>query len=169
MSDMMISEKDNTSSNVITSEKAGTSNEKMPWPAFSEVFIFRPTFSNKNNFAFSCKFCVGEKIIHANKSSSANLKKHVNVSFISFTINIIFQYYIFFSVSYKYIILYIKCIKLYICIFIYYVFLYMCVYIIYIVIIYKIVFLVYYFLNFVFIFILFLIYLYIIYIICSNI
>lgn len=62
-------------------EEINTLSKKMPWPAFSEVFIFWPTFNNENNLAFSCKFCVGGKIIHANKSSSANLKKHVNVSF----------------------------------------------------------------------------------------
>lgn len=79
-----INAKDSTSSTEILSEKASTSlNKKMPWPAFSEVFIFQPTFSKENNFAFSCKFCVGGKIIHANKSSSANLKKHINVSNIS--------------------------------------------------------------------------------------
>ncbi|KAM0726191.1 hypothetical protein ACS0PU_008272 [Formica fusca] len=79
-----INEKDSKSSGEVISEKASTSlNKKMPWPAFSEVFTFQPTFSNENNFAFSCKFCVGGKIIHANKSSSANLKKHINVSSIS--------------------------------------------------------------------------------------
>lgn len=74
------SEKDNTLSNKEATETSQT--EKMPWPAFSEVFCFQPTSNKENNLAFQCKFCVGGKIIYANKSSSANLKKHTSVSYI---------------------------------------------------------------------------------------
>lgn len=86
----IISEKDTMSSNketitttTTTTEKANTSQiEKMPWPAFSEVFLFQPTSGKENKLAFKCKFCVGGKIKHANKTSSANFKKHINVSYI---------------------------------------------------------------------------------------
>lgn len=53
---------------------------KAPWPAYSEIFTFEPKLSNEKNFAFTCKYCIGKKIIHANRSSTANLKKHINVS-----------------------------------------------------------------------------------------
>lgn len=53
---------------------------KAPWPAYSEIFVLEPKLSNEKNFAFTCKFCLGKKIIHANRSSTANLKKHINVS-----------------------------------------------------------------------------------------
>ncbi|KAM0731593.1 hypothetical protein ACS0PU_002653 [Formica fusca] len=53
---------------------------EMPWPAYSKIFDFRPNLSNEKDFAFACKFCIGGKIIHANKSSAANLKKHLNTS-----------------------------------------------------------------------------------------
>lgn len=66
-------------------EKASTSqsqskdiNMEMPWPAYSAVFDFQPNLSNEKNFAFACKCCIGAKIIHANKSSAANLRKHLN-------------------------------------------------------------------------------------------
>lgn len=55
---------------------------EMAWPAYSTVFDYRPNLSNERNFAFACKFCIAGKIIHANKSSAANLKKHINVSII---------------------------------------------------------------------------------------
>lgn len=69
-------------------EEASTSQSvkkvecEMPWPAYSDVFDFRPNLSNENNFAFACKFCAAGKIIHANKTSAANLKKHINASII---------------------------------------------------------------------------------------
>jgi len=53
--------------------------DEMPWPAYSTVFDFRQNLSNEKNLAFVCKFCIGGKIIHANKSSSSNLKKHIKV------------------------------------------------------------------------------------------
>lgn len=55
---------------------------EMPWPAYSKVFDFRPNLSKEKNFAFVCKFCINGKIIHASKSTAANLKKHINVSII---------------------------------------------------------------------------------------
>jgi len=74
-------------------EEASTSNSNsskenveceihMPWPAYSKVFDFRPNLSKEKNLAFACKYCIGGKIIHANKSSAANLKKHLHVSII---------------------------------------------------------------------------------------
>ncbi|XP_018400179.1 PREDICTED: uncharacterized protein LOC108777723 [Cyphomyrmex costatus] len=55
-------------------------NNKMPWPAYSEIFKFDSKLSNEKNYAFVCKFCFGQKIIHANKTSTANLRKHINIS-----------------------------------------------------------------------------------------
>ena len=55
---------------------------EVPWPAYSKVFDFLLNLSNEKNYAFAYKFCIGGKIIHANKSFAANLKKHLNVSII---------------------------------------------------------------------------------------
>jgi len=66
-----------------TSQSMNITDCKIPWPAYSEFFAFEPKLSTENNFAFTCKLCLwGKKIIHANKSSTANLKKHINVSLI---------------------------------------------------------------------------------------
>lgn len=65
-----------------TSEPASEIECKAPWPAYAEIFTFEPKLSNEKNFAFTCKFCLSRKIIHASKSSTANLKKHITVSFI---------------------------------------------------------------------------------------
>lgn len=65
-----------------TSQSSKEMECEIPWPAYSKVFHFRPNLSNEKNFAFACKFCAGEKIIHANKTSAANLKKHIKVSII---------------------------------------------------------------------------------------
>lgn len=60
----------------------GHIESKMPWLAYSDVFEFQPNISSGKKLAFSCKLCVGKKIIHADKSSMSNLKKHVNVSIV---------------------------------------------------------------------------------------
>lgn len=67
---------------VSTSQSSKEMECEMPWRVYSKVFDFRPNLSNKKNFAIACKFCAGEKIIHANKTSAANLKKHINISII---------------------------------------------------------------------------------------
>lgn len=60
---------------------------KMPWPIYAEVFELEEKLGNEKNWAFSCKVCVGKKIIHASKTSTANLRKHISVSFYLFSIN----------------------------------------------------------------------------------
>lgn len=64
-----------------TSQSPCETDSKTPWPAYSEFFSFESKLSNETNFAFTCKLCFNRKIIHANRSSTSNLKKHVNVSF----------------------------------------------------------------------------------------
>jgi len=65
-------------------EASQSSNEerKMPWPAYAEIFQLQEKFGNEKNLAFLCKICIGKKIIHANRTSTANLRKHINVSFL---------------------------------------------------------------------------------------
>jgi len=59
---------------------------KMPWLAYAEVFeLQQKLLKNEKNWAFLCKIC--KKIIHASKTSTSNLRKHINVSFYLFNIN----------------------------------------------------------------------------------
>ncbi|XP_018358223.1 PREDICTED: uncharacterized protein LOC108758010 [Trachymyrmex cornetzi] len=56
-------------------------SSKMPWPAYVEIFeeeIFQEKFGNDKNLSFLCKICINKKIIHANKTSTSNLRKHMN-------------------------------------------------------------------------------------------
>lgn len=76
-----------TESNSINEERDASQlfNEEeceMPWPAYSEVYKFEQKLCKDKNFAFLCKLCINKKIIQASKSSSANLKKHINVNYI---------------------------------------------------------------------------------------
>lgn len=57
-------------------------DHKMPWPAYAEVFELHEKLRNEKNWAFLCKICIGKKIIHASRTSTANLRKHISVSFI---------------------------------------------------------------------------------------
>jgi hypothetical protein len=75
-----------------TSQSMNEIDCKAPWPAYSEIFKFESNLSNEKNFAFVCKLCLSRKIIHANRSSTANSKKHINVSFIIYLF--IYLYYI---------------------------------------------------------------------------
>lgn len=56
---------------------------EMPWPAYSEAFQIQGDLNNDKNYVFLCKICIGKKLIHASKSSAANLKKHLQVNIIS--------------------------------------------------------------------------------------
>lgn len=51
-----------------------------PWPAYAEIFEVREHLGNETNWAFLCKMCINKKIIHASKTSTANLRKHICVS-----------------------------------------------------------------------------------------
>lgn len=53
---------------------------KIPWPAYAEIFELQQKLGNEKNWAFLCKICVGRKIIHASRTSTANLRKHMSVS-----------------------------------------------------------------------------------------
>lgn len=81
-----------------TPSTSSESSNKAPWPTYKEIFVFEPELSNEKNYAFTCKLCLGKKIIHASKSSTANLKKHISVSlvFLLFLFMLInkFQYFI---------------------------------------------------------------------------
>jgi len=62
---------------------ASQSSEKeceIPWPPCAEIFELQQKLGNEKNWAFLCKICVGRKIIHASKTSTANLRKHMSVS-----------------------------------------------------------------------------------------
>jgi len=61
-------------------EASQSSNEerKMPWPAYAEIFQLQEKFGNEKKLAFLCKICIGKKIIHANRTSTANLRRHIN-------------------------------------------------------------------------------------------
>ncbi|XP_067210351.1 zinc finger BED domain-containing protein 4-like isoform X2 [Linepithema humile] len=65
----------------VMDEEASQSSEKeckMPWPAYAEIFELQKNLGNKKNWAFLCKICIGKKIIHASKTSTENLRKHIN-------------------------------------------------------------------------------------------
>lgn len=56
-----------------TSQSSNNIN-KMPWPAYPEVFELQQKFlKNEKNWAFLCK--IGRKIIHASKTSTSKFKK----------------------------------------------------------------------------------------------
>lgn len=59
---------------------------KMPWPAYAEIFEFQQNLGNDKNWGFLCKICIGKIIIHASKSSTANLRKHISVSVVIYKI-----------------------------------------------------------------------------------
>ena len=61
---------------------------KIPWPAHAEVFEVQEELGNEKNLAFLCKICIGKKIIHASRTSTANLRKHLTVSL--FTVLLLF-------------------------------------------------------------------------------
>lgn len=74
-----------------TSQKSlSSATSEVPWPAYSEAFEVQTNVNDDKNYVFLCKLCIGKKFIHASKSSSANLKKHLHVSIIF--INIICSY-----------------------------------------------------------------------------
>jgi len=62
------------------SSQEESESTKMPWPAYREIFDLKQHLSNDKNWAFLCKMCIGNKIIHASKTSTANLRKHISVS-----------------------------------------------------------------------------------------
>lgn len=84
---MDVEDMGNASTSTSTSSEKVTEIE-IPWPVYSNVFNIREDLSNERNYAFACKLCFNGKIIHANKSSAANLKKHMKV-FINLFIKII--------------------------------------------------------------------------------
>ncbi|XP_039304998.1 uncharacterized protein LOC113005993 isoform X1 [Solenopsis invicta] len=51
--------------------------EKIPWPAYAEAFEVQEELGNEKNLALLCKICIGKKIIHASRTSTANLRKHL--------------------------------------------------------------------------------------------
>lgn len=53
---------------------------EMPWPAYSVAFQIEFHLITDKNYALLCKLCIGKKLIR--KSSSANLKKHLQVNII---------------------------------------------------------------------------------------
>lgn len=63
-------------------EASQSSNKKckMPWPAYAEIFELQEKLGKEKNLVFLCKNCIGKKIIHASRTSTANLTKHMNVS-----------------------------------------------------------------------------------------
>lgn len=61
-------------------DKAAEKECEIPWPAYAEIFELQQKLGNEKNWAFLCKICVGKKIIHASKTSTANLRKHMSVS-----------------------------------------------------------------------------------------
>ncbi|XP_039311866.1 uncharacterized protein LOC113005211 isoform X3 [Solenopsis invicta] len=63
-----------------TSQSASETDYETPWPAYSEIFKFEPKLSSEKNFSFLCKLCLTKKIIHANKTSTSNLRKHTRIS-----------------------------------------------------------------------------------------